>query len=66
MLRGAIATAKACGRVICFLEPIALYHEKDLYEEGDNAWLFDYPPPPALLLRARSACTERRTPTSCW
>ena len=27
------------------LEPIALYHEKDLYEEGDGQWLFDYPPP---------------------
>jgi len=49
MLRGAIATAAACGRVVCFLEPIALYHEKDLYEDNDNAWLFDYPPPPAAL-----------------
>ena len=49
MLRGAIATAKACGRVVCFLEPIALYHEKDLYEDGDNAWLFDYPPPPEAI-----------------
>ena len=45
MLRGAVATAKACGRVICFLEPIALYHEKDLHEDGDSQWLFDYPPP---------------------
>jgi 2-oxoisovalerate dehydrogenase E1 component len=50
MLRGAIATAAACGRVVCFLEPIALYHEKDLYEENDGAWLFDYPPPPEVLL----------------
>lgn len=50
MLRGAIATAKSCGRVVCFLEPIALYHEKDLYEDGDNAWLFDYPAPPAAIL----------------
>ena len=24
---------------MCFLEPIALYHEKDLYADGDNAWL---------------------------
>jgi 2-oxoisovalerate dehydrogenase E1 component len=45
MLRGAVAAAKACGRVVCFLEPIALYHEKDLHEEGDGAWLTDYPPP---------------------
>ncbi len=42
--------AQECGRVVCFLEPIALYHEKDLYEENDNAWLFDYPPPPEVLL----------------
>ncbi|MBI5363896.1 MAG: MFS transporter [Planctomycetes bacterium] len=49
MLRGAIASAAACGRVVCFLEPIALYHEKDLYADGDNAWLFDYPPPPEAL-----------------
>ncbi len=45
MLRGAVAAAKECGRVICFLEPIALYHEKDLHEDGDNGWLTEYPPP---------------------
>ncbi len=50
MLRGAIATARACGRVIAFLEPIALYHEKDLYEDGDGQWLFDYPHPQEMLL----------------
>src|SRR5260221_9376463 len=50
MLRGALATAKACGRVVVFLEPIALYHEQDLFEEGDNGWLTDYPPPPSFLL----------------
>jgi 2-oxoisovalerate dehydrogenase E1 component len=36
--------------VVCFLEPIALYHEKDLYEDGDSQWLFDYPQPGELLL----------------
>jgi 2-oxoisovalerate dehydrogenase E1 component len=45
MLRGLIATARTCGRVAVFLEPIALYHEKDLYEDGDNLWLSDYPAP---------------------
>lgn len=50
MLRGLVATAKACGRVAVFLEPIALYHEKDLYADGDNQWLFDYPVPTQMLL----------------
>jgi len=50
MLRGLIAVTRECGRVAIFLEPIALYHEKDLYEEGDGAWLFDYPQPGEMLL----------------
>ncbi|MCI0664659.1 MAG: thiamine pyrophosphate-dependent enzyme [Acidobacteria bacterium] len=50
LLRGAVASARACGRVVCFLEPIALYHEKDLYDDGDGRWLFEYPPPPDMLL----------------
>src|SRR5213079_2618519 len=45
LFRGAVALAKACGRVVVFLEPIALYHERDLHETGDNGWLSDYPPP---------------------
>jgi 2-oxoisovalerate dehydrogenase E1 component len=50
MLRGAVAMAAEHGRVVAFLEPIALYHEKDLYEPGDNGWLTDYPPPGSALL----------------
>src|SRR5690606_37773945 len=50
MLRGCLATARACGRVVVFLEPIALYHQKDLHEEGDEGWLFDYPTPGEALL----------------
>jgi 2-oxoisovalerate dehydrogenase E1 component len=45
MLRGLTAAAAENGRVCVFLEPIALYHEKDLYEEGDGGWLSDYPVP---------------------
>jgi len=45
MLRGCIAMAREHGRVVCFLEPIALYHERDLYEPGDHGWLTDYPAP---------------------
>lgn len=43
MLRGAVAMAAAHGRVVAFLEPIALYHERDLYEPGDEGWLTTYP-----------------------
>ena len=50
MFRGAVAMAAEDGRVIVFLEPIALYHEKDLHADGDGGWLTDYPPPPAALL----------------
>jgi len=50
ILRGCLAVARECGRVAIFLEPIALYHEKDLYEDGDGLWLSDYPPPGTALL----------------
>lgn len=45
MLRTCAALAKVDGRVVAFLEPIALYMTKDLHEEGDGGWLFSYPPP---------------------
>ena len=50
MLRGLVATARACGRVAVFLEPIALYHERDLHADGDHGWLFPYPTPEKILL----------------
>ncbi len=50
LLRGALSLAEECGRVVCFLEPIALYHERDLYGEGDNLWLFEYPKPEEAIL----------------
>ena len=45
MLRTLAALAKVDGRVSIFLEPIALYMTKDLYEAGDGRWLTTYPPP---------------------
>jgi 2-oxoisovalerate dehydrogenase E1 component len=50
MLRGCLAMAKEHGRVVAFLEPIALYHEKDLHEPGDGLWLTDHPAPGECLL----------------
>ncbi|MCA0404163.1 MAG: MFS transporter [Proteobacteria bacterium] len=43
MLRACLKLAYEEGRVVVFLEPIALYMTKDLHEPGDNGWLFDYP-----------------------
>jgi 2-oxoisovalerate dehydrogenase E1 component len=43
LLRGCISIARTSGRVVCVLEPIALYHERDLHDEGDGGWLSDYP-----------------------
>ncbi|WP_367319430.1 transketolase C-terminal domain-containing protein [Streptomyces sp. HUAS ZL42] len=45
MLRTCVAAGKVDGTVSTFLEPIALYHTRDLHAEGDNAWLATYPSP---------------------
>jgi 2-oxoisovalerate dehydrogenase E1 component len=39
MLRTCAAAAKADGSVCVFLEPIALYHARDLHQNGDELWL---------------------------
>jgi len=45
MLRTCLAAAEVDGSVCVFLEPIALYHTRDLHTEGDNGWLAPYGPP---------------------
>jgi 2-oxoisovalerate dehydrogenase E1 component len=45
MLRTCIAAAEADGTVAVYLEPIALYHTRDLYADGDGGWLAPYLPP---------------------
>jgi 2-oxoisovalerate dehydrogenase E1 component len=45
LLRECVALAAAEGRVCVFLEPIALYHEKDLLDAGDGGFLAPYAPP---------------------
>jgi 2-oxoisovalerate dehydrogenase E1 component len=46
MLRTCIATAETAGLPCVYLEPIALYHMRDLYEDGDGGWLAPYLAPP--------------------
>lgn len=49
MLRTCMHLAHTEGRVIVFLEPIALYMTKDLHTVGDNGWLFNYPKPETMI-----------------
>jgi 2-oxoisovalerate dehydrogenase E1 component len=39
MFRTCVAAAQVDGSVCAFLEPIALYHTRDLHEDGDGLWL---------------------------
>jgi 2-oxoisovalerate dehydrogenase E1 component len=45
MLRTCIAAASVDGSASVFLEPIALYHTRDLFGEGDVGWAAPYPAP---------------------
>ncbi|MFC3741470.1 thiamine pyrophosphate-dependent enzyme [Paractinoplanes deccanensis] len=45
MLRSCLASAAVDGSVCVFLEPIALYHTRDLHEQGDGAWMAPYAGP---------------------
>jgi 2-oxoisovalerate dehydrogenase E1 component len=54
MLRTCLAAAAVDGSVCVFLEPIALYHTRDLYEDGDGGWLAAYPRPGAHVPAGRA------------
>jgi 2-oxoisovalerate dehydrogenase E1 component len=45
LLRTCLAAAVVDGSVCVFLEPIALYHTRDLHADGDGQWLGEYLPP---------------------
>ncbi|WP_456237997.1 thiamine pyrophosphate-dependent enzyme [Micromonospora narathiwatensis] len=51
MLRTCLAAAAVDGTVCVFLEPIALYHTRDLYADGDGEWLGEYAEPGAWAAR---------------
>lgn len=54
MLHTCVAAAKTAGAVCLYLEPIALYHTKDLYTDGDGEWLASYPTQAVQIGRART------------
>ncbi len=43
MMRTLVALSKINHRVSLFIEPIALYMQKDVFAEGDGLWSFKYP-----------------------
>jgi 2-oxoisovalerate dehydrogenase E1 component len=47
MMRTCLAAADVDGTVSVYLEPIALYHSRDLHEPGDGEWLSPYLAPDA-------------------
>ncbi|MDT5302844.1 MAG: 2-oxoisovalerate dehydrogenase component, partial [Mycobacterium sp.] len=56
MLHACVAAARAAGIVCIFVEPIALYHTRDLHDDGDDGWLAIYPSSQAVapIGRART------------
>lgn len=54
MLHTCVTAAKTVGAVCIYLEPIALYHTKDLYADGDQQWLTPYPGKPVPIGAART------------
>lgn len=44
MMRTCVREAHENGRVIVFVEPIALYMTRDLVSDGDKGWCSEYPP----------------------
>ena len=69
ILRTCVELAQRDGRVCVVLEPIALYHARDLLEESDGRWTAPFrgagsdDGPGAAGLRSASTVT---VPTCCW
>jgi 2-oxoisovalerate dehydrogenase E1 component len=54
MMQACVAAAKTAGAVCLYLEPIALYHTKDLHTDGDEQWLAPLSGAVAPIGRART------------
>lgn len=54
MMRTCAAAAHTAGALCVYLEPIALYHVRDLYDDGDDQWLAPYPTEDVPIGRART------------
>ena len=49
MLRECVRLARDEQRVVAFIEPIALYAMRDLYEDKDGGWMQKYPNPDEII-----------------
>ena len=56
MMRTSVRLAQEQQRLVVFLEPIALYMTKDLHQEGDGLWTFEYQAPAKI-----SSTTNKQT-----
>ena len=54
MMRTCAAAAHTAGTLCVYLEPIALYHVRDLHDGGDDQWLAPYPTEAVPVGRART------------
>nr|WP_238357198.1 thiamine pyrophosphate-dependent enzyme [Kribbella italica] len=54
MLHTCTAAARHDGAVCVYLEPIALYHRRDLHQDGDAGWLAPYPTEHVPIGKART------------
>ncbi|TQR87946.1 MFS transporter [Mycobacterium hodleri] len=54
MMRTCAAAARTAGALCVYLEPIALYHVRDLHDDGDDQWLAPYPTESVPIGRART------------
>lgn len=59
LYRTAHALGRLHGQVVVAVEPIALYHRRDLYAEGDGQWLSRLPSAGAEYARARVYPSEQ-------
>lgn len=64
MMREAFRLAHEQKRVVVFLEPIALYHTKDLHQAGDNQWLAEYPKPNETIAFGEFGITAGAKPSN--
>ena len=64
MLRTCLAEAKVDGRVCVFVEPIALYPQRDLFEPGDGRWSFPLPPQGQAIPVGEVGVYEKRSGAS--